>query len=82
MTPSRNDFKTERVSSYITFRGVSILHCQAARLSKPTGRNSLDTTTTCETPDSRLGYTLDVVAKNLSVTLGTTFAKTLAALAT
>jgi hypothetical protein len=46
------------------------------------GRDTLDTTTTCETTDSGLGDTLDVVAKNLSVTLGTTLSKTLAAFAT
>ena len=39
------------------------------------GRDTLDTATTGETADSGLGDTLDVVAKNLSVTLGTTFAK-------
>lgn len=42
-----------------------------------TGRNTLDTATTRETTDSRLGYALDVVTKNLSVTLGSAFAKTL-----
>jgi hypothetical protein len=46
------------------------------------GRDTLDTTTTSETSDSRLGDTLDVVAKNLSVTLGTSFSEALAALAT
>lgn len=45
-----------------------------------TGRNTLDTTTTSETSDSGLGDTLDVVSQNLSVTLGTTLAKSLAAL--
>ena len=43
-----------------------------------TGRDTLDTATTCETTDSRLGDTLDVVAKNLAMTLSTTFAETLA----
>ena len=42
-----------------------------------TGRDTLDTATTRETTDGRLGYALDVVAKNLSVTLGSAFAKTL-----
>lgn len=46
-----------------------------------TGRNTLDTTTTSETSDSGLCDTLDVVTKNLAVTLGTTLAETLAALA-
>jgi hypothetical protein len=45
------------------------------------GRNTLDTTTTSETSDSGLGNTLDVVSQNLAVTLGTTLAETLAALA-
>lgn len=43
--------------------------------------NTLDTTTTSETSDSGLGDTLDVVTKNLSVTLGTALAEALAALA-
>ena len=46
-----------------------------------TGRDTLDTTTTSETSDGGLGDTLDVVTKNLSVTLGTTLAETLSALA-
>lgn len=46
-----------------------------------TGRDTLDTTTTSETSDSRLCDTLDVVTKNLAVALGTTLAETLAALA-
>lgn len=43
-----------------------------------TGRNTLDTTTTCETANSRLGDTLDVVTQDLTVTLGATFSETLA----
>jgi len=46
-----------------------------------TGRDTLDTATTCETTDGGLGDTLDVVAQNLAVTLGTTLSETLAALA-
>jgi hypothetical protein len=46
------------------------------------GRDTLDTTTTSETADGRLGDTLDVVAKNLSVTLSTTLAEALATFAT
>ena len=45
------------------------------------GRDTLDTTTTCETADGGLCDTLDVVTKNLAVTLGTTLAEALAALA-
>jgi hypothetical protein len=45
------------------------------------GRNTLDTTTTRETSDSGLGDTLDVVTKNLAVTLGATLAEALSALA-
>jgi len=46
-----------------------------------TGRNTLDTTTTSETTDGGLGNTLDVVTKNLSVTLGTALAEALATFA-
>ena len=42
----------------------------------------LDTTTTRETTDRRLCDTLDVVTKNLAVTLGSTLAETLSALST
>ena len=45
------------------------------------GRDTLDTTSTSETSDSRLGNTLDVVSQDLSVALGTALAETLAALA-
>lgn len=45
--------------------------------SRRTGRDTLDTATTRKTTDRRLGYALDVVTKNLSVTLGSAFAKTL-----
>lgn len=46
-----------------------------------TGRDTLDTTTTCETADSGLGDTLDVVAQDLAVTLGSALAETLATFA-
>jgi uncharacterized phosphosugar-binding protein len=45
------------------------------------GRDTLDTATTGETSDSGLGNTLDVVTKNLAVTLGATLAEALSALA-
>ncbi len=45
------------------------------------GGDTLDTTTTSETSDGRLGDTLDIVAKNLSVTLSTTLAEALATFA-
>jgi hypothetical protein len=45
------------------------------------GGNTLDTTTTRETADGGLGDTLDVVAQDLAVALGTTLSETLAALA-
>ena len=45
------------------------------------GGNTLDTTTTGETADGGLGDTLNVVAKNLSVALGTALSEALAALA-
>ena len=44
-------------------------------------RDTLDTTTTSKTADGRLGDALDVVTQNLAVTLGTTLAEALAALA-
>ena len=40
-------------------------------------RDTLDTTTTSKTTDSWLGDTLDVITKNLPVTLGASFSKTL-----
>ena len=43
-----------------------------------TGRDTLDTATTSETTDGGLGDALNVVTENLSVTLGSTFAETLA----
>ena len=43
--------------------------------------DTLDTTTTSETSDSWLGDTLDVVTKNLPVSLGTTLAETLSTFA-
>ena len=47
-------------------------------MERHTGRDTLDTATACETTDSGLGDTLDVVTKNLSVTLGSTLAEALA----
>jgi hypothetical protein len=46
------------------------------------GGDTLDTTTASETADSGLGDTLDVVAQDLAVTLGTALAETLATLST
>jgi len=46
-----------------------------------TGRDTLDTATTRQTTDCRLGYALDVVAQNLAVTLRTALAEALATLA-
>lgn len=43
-----------------------------------TGRDTLDTATTRQTTDSWLGDTLDVVAQDLPVALGTTLSETLA----
>lgn len=47
------------------------------RADRLTGRDTLDTATTRETTDRRLGYALDVVTENLSVALGPAFAETL-----
>jgi hypothetical protein len=40
-------------------------------------RDTLHTTTTCETTNGRLGDTLNVITKNLAVTLGTTLSEAL-----
>jgi hypothetical protein len=42
-------------------------------------RDTLDTTSSCETSDSRLGNTLDVVSQDLAVTFSTSLSKSLAA---
>ena len=43
-------------------------------------RDTLDTTTTGKTTDRRLSNTLDIVAKNLSVTLGSSLSESLSSL--
>jgi hypothetical protein len=40
-------------------------------------RNTLDTTSTRKTTDGRLGDTLDIITKNLSVTLGASLSESL-----
>jgi len=45
-------------------------------------RNTLDTTTTGKTTDGRLGNTLDIITKYLSVTLGATLSKAFASFTT
>lgn len=50
---------------------------EGSRKKELTGRDTLDTTATSETTDGRLGYTLDVIPKNFSVTLRTAFAEAL-----
>ena len=45
-------------------------------------RDTLDTATTSETTDSRLRDALNVVAKNLAMTLGTSLSKSLSSFAT
>ena len=47
-----------------------------------TGRDTLHTTTTSKTTDSRLGNTLDVVAQDLAMTLGAALSKALSAFTT
>ena len=44
--------------------------------------DSLDTTSSCKTPDCRLGDSLDIVSQDFPVTLGASFSKTLTTLAT
>ena len=46
------------------------------------GRDTLDTTTASQAADGRLSDTLDVVAKNLPVTLGTALSEALATFST
>ncbi len=55
---------------------TSLGHCKVL-----TSRDTLDTTTTCETTDGGLSDTLDVVTKNLSVTLRTTLSEAFATFA-
>lgn len=43
-------------------------------------KNSLDTTSSCQSSDSGLGDTLDVVSQYLSVSLGSTLTQTLSTL--
>ena len=43
-------------------------------------RDTLDTATSCETSDGRLGDALDVVSQDLAVSLGSSLSETLAAL--
>ena len=45
-------------------------------------RDTLDITTACQTTDSGLGDTLDVITKHLPVTLGTTLSKSFSSLTT
>ena len=45
-------------------------------------RDTLDTTTTSKTTDSRLGDTLDVITQNLTMTLGATLSQTLSSFTT
>ena len=45
-------------------------------------RDTLDTTTTSKATNSRLGDTLDIVTKNLAMTLGATLSESLASLTT
>lgn len=45
-----------------------------------TGRDTLDTTTTGQATNSGLGDTLNVVAKDLAMTLGSSLSKTLSTL--
>ena len=45
-------------------------------------RDAFYTSTTCQTADGRLGDTLDVITKNLAVTLGASLSKSLSSFAT
>ena len=45
-------------------------------------RDTLDTTSSCQTTDCRLGDTLDVITQDLPVTLGTTLSQTFASFTT
>ncbi len=54
----------------------------AARLLVDQARDALDTATTSQTADSRLGDTLDVITQHLSVALGAPFPQTLSSFTT
>ena len=45
-------------------------------------RDTLDTASSSQTPDGRLGDSLDVVAKDLAMTLGATLSETLSTFTT
>lgn len=60
---------------------INKIECRRMKLVH-TGRNTLDATTTSETSDGRLGDALNVVAKNLAVTLGAALSESLTTLAT
>jgi hypothetical protein len=53
----------------------------ATRLFVDHGRDTLDTATTGKTANSRLGYALDVVSKDLAMSLRTALAETLSTFA-
>ena len=54
----------------------------AASLLIDEARDTLHSATTCKTTDGRFGDSLDVVAENLTMTLGATLSETLASFAT
>ena len=60
--------------SLLVYEGVNQ---RTARLR--TGRDTLDTTTTCETANGGLGDTLDVVSQDLTMALGTALSEAFAA---
>ena len=61
----------------LAFYSRRVLMDDLMRRGRLTGRDTLDTATARETTDGGLGYALDVVTENLSVTLGSAFAEAL-----
>ena len=59
-------------------RGLSV---DTTRLFIGESRDKLDTTTSCQTTDDRLGDTLDVTRHNFVMVLGATFSKSFSSLA-
>jgi hypothetical protein len=53
-------------------------HSTSLFINQPT--DTLDTTTTSQTTDGRLGNSLDIITKNLAMALGTSLSKTFSSL--
>jgi len=74
MTDSKKVLRTPRARSRLAKAHAS--DNEILTLFVNHGRDTLDTTSSGKTSDGWLGYALDVVSKNLPVSLGTTLAET------